>query len=47
MEQREGRFNLEVMGSNPAANRLLIELPALSSDKLLMASLQRLPSDDF
>src|SRR4029077_12801862 len=29
IEQREGRFNLEVMGSAPAASRLLVELPCL------------------
>src|SRR5258705_11312997 len=28
IEQREGRFNLEVMGSAPAASRLLVELPS-------------------
>jgi hypothetical protein len=27
IEQREGRFNLEVMGSAPAASRFLVELP--------------------
>ena len=38
IEQREGRFNLEVMmGSAPAASRLLVELPALSDGKVSSA----------
>ena len=44
VKQREGRFNLEVMGSAAAASRLLVELPCRASDKVSVAGLQRLPT---
>ena len=37
IKQREGRFNLEVMGSAAAASRLLVESPALSDGKVSRA----------
>jgi hypothetical protein len=37
IEQPEGRFDLEVMGSTPAASRLLVELPC-SDGKVSRAS---------
>ena len=37
IEQREGRFNLEVTESAPAASRFLVEPPALSDGKVSSA----------
>ena len=38
IEQRESRFNLKVVRGAPAASRLLVELPAVSSGKVSRAS---------
>ena len=48
IEQREGRFNLEVMGSAPAASRLLIELPCpLRWQGLKDQAFSGLPGDEL